>query len=121
MPRRRASSQPDDLYAVLGVSLDASAAEMLPAILAESPEPIVVVKRTDGGSEQNMKNASVQLADISLWKKSGADILLHTRPAANGSWVNDAEGAMPGANLALQHHEMGEYEDALPLAEEVSP
>ena len=80
-----------------------NAAEMLPAILAESPEPIVVVKRTDGGSEQNMKNASVQLADISLWKKSGADMLFHTRPAANGSWVNDAEGAMPGANLALQH------------------
>jgi hypothetical protein len=65
--------------------------------------PIVIVKRTDGGPEQNMKNGSVQLADIALLRTSGADLLLHSRPAPDNSWVNDVEGCMPVLNLGLQH------------------
>eukprot|EP00966_Prymnesium_polylepis_P092976 2152481-Prymnesium_polylepis.1 len=64
---------------------------------------IMIVKRTDGGPEQNMKNGSVQLADIALQRTSGADLLLHSRPAPDESFLNDVEGTMPVFNLGLQH------------------
>eukprot|EP00966_Prymnesium_polylepis_P220192 5093853-Prymnesium_polylepis.1 len=50
-----------------------------------------------------MKNGSVQLADVALLRMSGADMLLHSRPAPDNSWVNDVEGCMPVLNLGLQH------------------
>ena len=80
-----------------------NAAELATTILALCAKPIIVVKRTDGGSEQNTTFGSVQLADVALWKKTGADLLIHSRPAADGSWVNEAEGCMPLFNLAMQH------------------
>ena len=64
---------------------------------------VMIVKRTDGGPEQNMKNGSVKLADVGLLRTSGADLLLHSRPAPDNSWVNDVEGCMPVLNLGLQH------------------
>ena len=64
---------------------------------------IMIVKRTDGGPEQNMKNGSVKLADVALLRTSGADLLLHSRPAPDNSWLNDVEGCMPVLNLGLQH------------------
>jgi hypothetical protein len=64
---------------------------------------IMIAKRTDGGPEQNMKNGSVQLADIALLRTSGADLLMHSRPAPDESWLNDVEGTMPVFNLGLQH------------------
>ena len=73
------------------------------AVLPPRAAPIVIVKRTDGGPEQNMKNGSVQLADIALLRTSGADLCVHSRPAPDNSWVNDVEGCMPVLNLGLQH------------------
>lgn len=64
---------------------------------------VMIVKRTDGGPEQNMKNGSVKLADIGLLRTTGADLLLHSRPAPDNSWLNDVEGCMPVLNLGLQH------------------
>ena len=64
---------------------------------------VCIVKRTDGGPEQNMKNGSVQLADIALQRTTGADLVLHGRPAPEDSWVNDVEGCMACFNLGLQH------------------
>ena len=80
-----------------------NAAELAATILATCTSPIIIDKRTDGGPEQNMTFGSVQLADIALWKKTGADLLIHQRPAADCSWVNEVEGVMPLLNLALQH------------------
>ena len=40
---------------------------------------------------------------MALWKKTGADLLIHQRPAADTSWVNEAEGCMPLLNLGVQH------------------
>ena len=80
-----------------------NAAELATAILAHCPKPIIIDKRTDGGSEQNTEFGSVQLADISLWKKTGADVLIHQRPAADQSALNDVEGCMPLLNLGMQH------------------
>eukprot|EP00966_Prymnesium_polylepis_P320358 7376731-Prymnesium_polylepis.2 len=75
------------------------------ALLQKKPKAkaIMIAKRTDGGPEQNMKNGSVKLADVGLLRTSGADLLLHTRPAPDNSWVNDVEGCMPVLNLGLQH------------------
>ena len=80
-----------------------NAAELATTILTAHPKPIIINKRTDGGHEQNTTFGSVQLADVALWKKTGADLLIHTRPAADTSWVNEVEGCMPLLNLGLQH------------------
>jgi hypothetical protein len=68
---------------------------------------VMIVKRTDGGPEQNMKNGSVKLADIGLLRTSGADLLLHSRPAPDNSWLNDVEGCMAVLNLACSTPPVG--------------
>ena len=80
-----------------------NATELATTILAACPKPIILLKGTDGGPEQNTTFGSVQLADVALWRKTKADLLVHRRPAASTSWVNEAEGVMPLCNLALQH------------------
>ena len=54
--------------------------------------PIILIKRTDGGGDQNMTNGSVQLADIASFIETGADFYVHSRTAANQSFVNYVEG-----------------------------
>ena len=80
-----------------------NATELATTILAACPKPIIIDKRSDGGPEQNTQFGSVQLADVALWKKTGADALFHQRPAADTSWVNEVEGIMALFNLGLQH------------------
>ena len=72
-----------------------NAAETSAVILSQTKEPVGVIKRTDGGPEQNTTFGSVQLADTALMLKTGADFVLHSRPAADNSWVQDVEGVMP--------------------------
>ena len=40
---------------------------------------------------------------IALWRRSGADILIHSRTAAGHSHGNEAESTMPVQNLGLQN------------------
>mmetsp|Transcript_37677 Transcript_37677/g.112456 ORF Transcript_37677/g.112456 Transcript_37677/m.112456 type:complete len:1111 (-) Transcript_37677:584-3916(-) len=80
-----------------------NAAELKTTILNQSAKPIIIDKRTDGGPEQNTTFLSVQLANVALLRATGADLLIHQRPAADTSWVNEVEGCMPLLNMALQH------------------
>lgn len=80
-----------------------NAAELATTVLAACAKPIILDKRTDGGPEQNTTFGSVQLADVALWKKTGVDLCIHQRPAADNSWINEVEGCMPLLNLGMQH------------------
>jgi len=59
-----------------------NAAELATTVLAACAKPIILDKRTDGGPEQNTTFGSVQLADVALWKKTGADLCMQTAKAA---------------------------------------
>ena len=66
-------------------------------------KPYTLLVRSDGGSDRNPKNVSVQMALIYLWLSLDFDVLVALITAADISAVNEVEGVMPIANYALQH------------------
>jgi hypothetical protein len=59
--------------------------------------------RSDGGSDRNPKNASVQISYIYMFLRLDADYLIVIVTAPDTSACNEVEAIMPLANLALQN------------------
>jgi hypothetical protein len=72
-------------------------------VLEGTSKPYGFIIRSDGGSDRNPKNASVQLAMVYAFLKLDADILICQITAADVSHVNEVEGVMPVANVVLQN------------------
>ena len=65
--------------------------------------PKVLLKYTDGGTDQRNTLESVKLANIIAFKQLDLDMLIHVRCAPGQSWVNPAERCMSVLNIALQN------------------
>jgi len=59
--------------------------------------------RSDGGADCHPKNALVQLEYLYFFLKMDVDLLVVLVTASDMSYVNEGEGVMPIANVALQH------------------
>jgi hypothetical protein len=71
--------------------------------LEDTSLPFILVQRSDGGADRNTKNASVIVASIHTFLQLNLDALVAMVTAADLSYVNEVEGVMPVANLALQN------------------
>ena len=69
----------------------------------ESTMPFAFLIRSDGGTDRNPKNASVQIGCIYNFLKNDLDFVIYLITAADVSHVNEVEGVMPIANLVLQN------------------
>jgi hypothetical protein len=69
--------------------------------LENTSMPFVLVQRSDGGADRNPKNASVIVALIHTFLQLNLDALVAMVTAADISYVNEVEGVMPVASLAL--------------------
>ncbi|CAC5407819.1 unnamed protein product [Mytilus coruscus] len=76
-------------------------AAMMTKVL-ESPAP-VLLKFTDGGTDQRNTLEAVKCANICLFKELNLDMLIHGRCAPGQSWTNPAERVMSILNLGLQN------------------
>jgi len=65
--------------------------------------PFCYALRSDGGADRHPKNALVQLAYLYFFLKMDVDLLVVLVTASDLSYVNEVEGVMPIANVALQH------------------
>ena len=68
-----------------------------------SSVPPVLMKFTDGGTDQRNTLESVKCANICIFKEYNLDLLIHVRCAPGQSWVNPAERIMSILNLGLQN------------------
>jgi hypothetical protein len=78
-------------------------ANSLSSQLENTSMPFILVQRSDGGADRNTKNASVIVASIHTFLRLNLDVLVAMVTAADISYVNEVEGVMPVANLALQN------------------
>lgn len=65
--------------------------------------PPVLMKFTDGGTDQRNTLESVKCANICIFKEFNLDLLIHLRCAPGQSWINPAERIMSILNLCLQN------------------
>ena len=65
--------------------------------------PPVLMKFTDGGTDQRNTLESVKCSNICLFKEFNFDMLMHLRCAPGQSWINPAERVMSILNLGLQN------------------
>ena len=63
----------------------------------------VVLKFTDGGTDQRTNLESIKCASICLFLEHNLDMLIHVRCAPGQSWCNPAERVMSLLNIALQN------------------
>ena len=70
---------------------------------ARTALPFVLIVKSDGGPDHNMKNGSVQVALLALFLAGGFDAVIAHRLAPDWSFQNEAEGCMAVLNLGLQH------------------
>ena len=63
----------------------------------------VVLKFTDGGTDQRNNLESIKCASICLFLEHNLDMLIHARCAPGQSWTNPAERVMSLLNVALQN------------------
>lgn len=71
--------------------------------MLENEQPKIVMKYTDGGTDQRNNLESVKCANICVFKELNLDMLVHARCAPGHSWTNPAERVMSILNLALQN------------------
>lgn len=65
--------------------------------------PPVMMKFTDGGTDQRNNLELVQCASICIFKELELDMYILARCAPGHSWINPAEIIMPISNLGLQN------------------
>lgn len=75
----------------------------LMAKVMESEKYPVLLKMTDGGTDQRNTLQSVRCANITLFKEFDLDMLIHVRCAPGQSWINPAERIMSILNIGLQN------------------
>lgn len=68
----------------------------------EERKPILL-KYTDGGTDQRNNLESVRCANICLFREMNLDMLIHVRCAPGHSWTNPAERIMSILNIGLQN------------------
>ena len=71
--------------------------------LAEQDESKVMMKFTDGSTDQRNNLESVKCANICICKELNLDLLVHARCAPGHSYTNPAERVMCVLNLGLQN------------------
>ena len=71
--------------------------------LAEHDDAKVMMKFTDGGTDQRNNLESVKCANICIFKELNLDMLVHARCAPGHSYTNPAERVMSVLNLGLQN------------------
>ncbi|WAQ96968.1 hypothetical protein MAR_029658 [Mya arenaria] len=76
---------------------------LLTKVLSQGPTPKVLLRYTDGGTDQRNNLVSVQCANIGLFSKLDLDMLILARCAPGNSWCNPAERIMSILNLGLQN------------------
>lgn len=68
----------------------------------EERKPILL-KYTDGGTDQRNNLESVRCANIRLFREMNLDMLIHVRCAPGHSWTNPAERIMSILNIGLHN------------------
>ena len=68
-----------------------------------SNKPSVLLKYTDGGTDQRNTLESVKVATICLFKELGLDMIITGRCAPSHSYTNPAERIMSILNIGLQN------------------
>ena len=77
---------------------------MLKHVVSSLPDmPSVLMKYTDGGTDQRNNLESVKIATICLFKELDLDLLITARCAPGHSYANPAERIMSILNIALQN------------------
>ncbi|XP_052286545.1 uncharacterized protein LOC127882125 isoform X2 [Dreissena polymorpha] len=71
--------------------------------MLKNEQPKIVMKYTDGGTDQRNNLESVKCANICVFKELNLDMLVHARCAPGHSWTNPAERVMSVLNIALQN------------------
>jgi hypothetical protein len=66
----------------------------------------VIMKFTDGGTDQRNNLEAVKCANVCIFKELDLDLLIHARCAPGHSWTNPAERVMSILNLGLQNCSM---------------
>ena len=97
------SIEPVKKIEALVVEEDTLVSRAAGSLLEGTSKPYSFIIRSDGGSDRNPKNASVQLAMVYAFLKLKADLLICLITAADVSHVNEVEGVMPVANIVLQN------------------
>ena len=69
----------------------------------EDNMPYSFLIRSDGGHDRNPRNASVQIGCIYNFLQNDLDFVIYLITAPDVSHVNEVEGVMPVANIALQN------------------
>ncbi len=85
------------------ISLDDTALKHNDYYSGSDNAPFCYALRSDGGADRHPKNALVQLAYLYFFLKMDIDLLVVLVTASDMSYVNEVEGVMPIANVALQH------------------
>ena len=79
-------------------------AAMLTKILESNEvKPPIMMRFTDGGTDQRNTLESVRCSNICLFKEFNFDMVIHLRCAPGQSWINPAERIMSILNLGLQN------------------
>jgi len=87
-------------------------ASLLANILARSEYPKVLLRYSDGGTDQRNTLESVKCASICLFRELDLDMMILARCAPGNSWVNPAERVMSILNLGLQNCALERADDA---------
>lgn len=69
----------------------------------DANQPKVMLKFTDGGTDQRNTLEAVKCSNICLFKQLNLDLLVHARCAPGNSWTNPTERIMSILNLGLQN------------------
>lgn len=77
-------------------------AVILTKLAAENNKKILI-KFTDGGTDQRNCREAVKCANICIFSELNLDLLIHGRCAPGHSWTNPAERIMSILNLGLQN------------------
>lgn len=79
-------------------------AAMISKILeTNEAKPPIMMRFTDGGTDQRNTLESVRCSSICLFKEYNFDMVIHLRCAPGQSWINPAERIMSILNLGLQN------------------
>ena len=73
------------------------------SLKAKGEYPKVILKFSDGGTDQRNNLEAVKCASIALFKELDLDLLVPARCAPGNSWVNPPERVMRILNLGLQN------------------
>ncbi|XP_052798704.1 uncharacterized protein LOC128230468 isoform X1 [Mya arenaria] len=78
-------------------------AALLSKVIAGPECPKVLLRYSDGGTDQRNTLESVKCASICLFKELDLDLMVLARCAPGNSWVNPAERVMSILNIGLQN------------------